>query len=86
MGSFSIWHWMIVLIAGAVLFGGKGRMSGVMTDFAHGLKAFKKTMSENSDDASMAAGAEHRPAGTIAGPGLNAANTTASHETAPHQG
>ena len=48
-----------------------------MGDFAKGIKAFKKNMSE--DDASMEASAE-RPSGTIAGPG--ATSTTAQRETA----
>ena len=30
MGSFSIWHWLIVAVVVAVLFGGKGKLSSVM--------------------------------------------------------
>ena len=30
MGSFSIWHWLIVLVVVALLFGGKGRLSNIM--------------------------------------------------------
>ena len=66
MGSFSIWHWMVVLLVVMLLFGG-GKVSGLMGDFAKGIKAFKKTMAED-DDASMTASVE-RPAGTIPGPG-----------------
>jgi sec-independent protein translocase protein TatA len=47
MGSLSIWHWMIVLVVVVVLFGGRGKISGLMGDFAQGIKAFKKGMAED---------------------------------------
>ena len=47
MGSFSIWHWIIVLVVVMVLFGGRGKISSLMGDFAQGIKAFKKGMSED---------------------------------------
>ena len=65
MGSLSIWHWLIVLAVVLVLFGGGNKISGVMGDFAKGIKAFKKNMADEPD-ASMEASA--RPAGTIAAP------------------
>jgi sec-independent protein translocase protein TatA len=46
MGSLSIWHWLIVIGVAVVLFGGKGKISGVMGDFASGIKAFKAGMKE----------------------------------------
>ncbi len=49
MGGFSIWHWLILGIVAMLFFGGSGKISGVMGDFAKGIKAFKKGMSE--DDA-----------------------------------
>ncbi len=70
MGSFSIWHWMVVLLVVLLLFGG-GKVSSLMGDFAKGIKAFKKNMAE-PDDALMEASAE-KPAGTITGPGPQAA-------------
>ena len=51
MGSFSIWHWMVVLLVVLLLFGGN-KVSGLMGDFAKGIKSFKKNMAE-PDDASM---------------------------------
>ena len=42
MGSFSIWHWLIVLAVVLLLFGGRGKISSLMGDFGKGLKAFKK--------------------------------------------
>lgn len=41
MGSFSIWHWLIVLVVVALLFGGRGKLSGLMGDAAKGIRAFK---------------------------------------------
>jgi sec-independent protein translocase protein TatA len=42
MGSFSIWHWLIVLAVVLLLFGGRGKISTLMGDFGKGLSAFKK--------------------------------------------
>ena len=66
MGSFSIWHWLIVLMVVLLLFG-SGKVSNLMGDFAKGIKAFKKNMADDREDASMEASAE-RPTGSIAGP------------------
>lgn len=46
MGSFSIWHWLVVGILVLLLFG-KGRFSDMMGDVAKGIKSFKKGMSED---------------------------------------
>ncbi len=75
MGSFSIWHWMVVLLVVLLLFG-SGKVSNLMGDFAKGIKSFKKNMADDTDE-SMEASAE-RPAGTIAAPGA----TTTVRETA----
>ncbi|MCW5747347.1 MAG: twin-arginine translocase TatA/TatE family subunit [Alphaproteobacteria bacterium] len=45
MGSFSIWHWLIVLAVVLLLFGGRGKISQLMGDFGKGLSAFKKGVS-----------------------------------------
>ncbi len=78
MGSFSIWHWLIVLAVILVLFGGGNKISGLMGDFAKGIKSFKKNMAEEGD-ASMEASAAERPTGTIPGPAVK--TTTTVHET-----
>ena len=65
MGSFSIWHWAVVLLVVLLLFGG-GKVSSLMGDFAKGIKSFKKNMAE-PDDASMEETAT-KPAGSIPGP------------------
>jgi sec-independent protein translocase protein TatA len=40
MGSFSIFHWLVVLVVVLVLFGA-GRIPTVMGDLAKGIKAFR---------------------------------------------
>jgi len=80
MGSFSIWHWLVVLLVVLLLFGG-GKVSGLMGDFAKGIKSFKKNMADDTD-ASMEASAD-KPAGSISPPGT-AAGT--SQGTAARQG
>ena len=37
MGSFSIWHWIIVLVVVLVLFGGGGKLSKLMGDAGRGM-------------------------------------------------
>jgi sec-independent protein translocase protein TatA len=51
MGSLSIWHWIIVLVVVMVVFGGRGKISGLMGDFAEGIKAFKKGMADDDKTA-----------------------------------
>ena len=65
MGSFSIWHWLILLVVVMLLFGGN-KVSGLMGDFAKGIKSFKKNMSDDHD-VSMEASAE-KPTGNISAP------------------
>ena len=67
MGTFSIWHWLIVLAVVLVLFGGGGKLSRLMGDFGKGLKSFKKQMKddgENKDEAkTIADESDTAPAG-----------------------
>ena len=58
MGSFSIWHWLIVLVVVLLLFG-RGKIPELMGDLAKGIKSFKKGM--NDDDATDTKTVEHRP-------------------------
>jgi sec-independent protein translocase protein TatA len=63
MGSFSIWHWVIVLAVVLLLFGGRGKVSQLMGDFGKGLSAFKK---------GVGAGGEEQPPQQAGQPGDNA--------------
>lgn len=49
MGSFSIWHWLIVLVIILLLFG-RGKIPDLMGDLAKGIKSFKKGMSDDEND------------------------------------
>lgn len=75
MGTFSIWHWLVVLAVVLLLFGGKGKISSIMGDFGKGLKSFKKGM-KDEENAESAEEAEKKP---IEGKG---AETVASSEAA----
>jgi sec-independent protein translocase protein TatA len=55
MGTFSIWHWIIVLAVVLLLFGGRGKISAIMGDFGKGLKSFKKGMKEEDTEETAAA-------------------------------
>ena len=77
MGSFSIWHWLIVLAVVLLLFG-SGKISSLIGDFAKGIKSFKKNMADDTD-ASMEAANTEKPTGTISGPA--AGSSTASNQS-----
>jgi len=47
MGSFSIWHWILIIGVALLLFGGRGKVSELMSDVAQGIKAFKKGMQDD---------------------------------------
>ena len=49
MGTFSIWHWLIVLVVVLLLFGGSGKISTLMGDLAKGIRSFKKGLTEDDD-------------------------------------
>ena len=62
MGSLSVWHWLIFLAIVLLFFGGSGKISGIMGDFAKGIKSFKKGMAEDETVAAT------QPDGTAAQP------------------
>ncbi len=49
MGSFSIWHWLIVLLIIAILFGTK-KLRSLGQDLGTAVKSFKTAMGENNQD------------------------------------
>jgi sec-independent protein translocase protein TatA len=65
MGSFSIWHWLVVLLVILLLFG-SGKISGLMGDLAKGIKSFKQNMKEDESMEASAPPAAAPPAGTLA--------------------
>lgn len=50
MGSFSIWHLLILGAIALVLFGGRGKVSDLMGDFGKGVSSFKKGLAEGKDE------------------------------------
>ena len=48
MGSFSIWHWLIVLIIVLLVFGTK-RLRNIGADLGGGVSGFKDGMKETSE-------------------------------------
>jgi len=53
MGSLSIWHVIIAVVVLALLFGGRGRISGIMGDTAKGIRAFRDGL-KGEDEANTA--------------------------------
>jgi sec-independent protein translocase protein TatA len=54
MGSFSIWHWLIVLLVVVVIFGTK-KLRNIGSDLGGAVKGFKEGMKGANDDADAAA-------------------------------
>ena len=46
MGSFSAWHWIVVLLVILIVFGA-GKLPRVMGDVAKGIKSFKAGMKDD---------------------------------------
>jgi sec-independent protein translocase protein TatA len=80
MGGFSLWHWLIVIAIVALLFGGKGKISGLMGDLAKGIKAFKSGMKE--DEAAGAPPPQVPPPSNAAA----AASTVGDRSAPDHRG
>lgn len=60
MGSFSIWHWLIVLLIVVMVFGTK-KLKNIGSDLGGAVKGFKDGMKDGT------APAEDKPAGQVAG-------------------
>ncbi len=50
MGSFSIWHWLIVLLIVVMVFGTK-KLKNMGSDLGSAVKGFKDGMKDGSSDA-----------------------------------
>lgn len=59
MGSLSLWHWIVVVVLVLLLFGGRGKISGLMGDFAQGIKSFRRGL-HDEDVATDVGGAEQK--------------------------
>jgi sec-independent protein translocase protein TatA len=68
MGSFSIWHWLIVLVVVVLIFGTK-KLRNLGTDLGNAVKGFKEGIKTEEDKAPAAGAAkiEHAGGQTIEG-------------------
>jgi sec-independent protein translocase protein TatA len=57
MGTFSIWHWLIVLLVIVLVFGTK-KLRNMGSDLGGAVKGFKEGMKEANDSADAAAKTE----------------------------
>ncbi|MEY3739987.1 MAG: hypothetical protein RLZZ192_663 [Pseudomonadota bacterium] len=66
MGSFSIWHWLIVLVIVALIFGTK-KIRNIGADLGGAVKGFKEGMKDlNAKEGDAAPTAEAAPAQRVA--------------------
>ncbi len=61
MGTFGIWHWLIVGLVVLLLFGGRGKLSSIMGDAAKGVKAFKDGLKDDDKADDKADGVSSLP-------------------------
>lgn len=83
MGTFSIWHWLVVLLVILLLFG-SGKISGLMGDLAKGIKSFRQNLKDEKEETTTAE-AQAKPSGTLPGPEMQTASrqTEAASSSAP---
>jgi sec-independent protein translocase protein TatA len=77
MGSFSLWHWLVVLVVILLVFGA-GKIPRLASDMAQGIKNFRKGMAEGDADAERPKVTEAKAAG--------GANDTAASKDKAAQG
>jgi sec-independent protein translocase protein TatA len=66
MGGLSPVHWLIVIVVVALVFGGRGKLSGLMGDAAKGIRAFKDGLKDDAPPAPPAASAQITPPPPVA--------------------
>jgi sec-independent protein translocase protein TatA len=71
MGSFSIWHWLIVLLVVVVIFGTKklrnigGDLGGAVRGFKEGMKGANETADAEAAAAQQVTAAKRSDANTV---------------------
>ncbi|MBV9330877.1 MAG: twin-arginine translocase TatA/TatE family subunit [Alphaproteobacteria bacterium] len=61
MGSFGPLHWILLIAVALLLFGGRGKISELMGDFAKGIRSFRKGLADEDAPATPSS-ASQRPA------------------------
>jgi len=59
MGTLAPIHWIIILVVVLLVFGGRGKLSGMMGDAAKGIRAFREGL--KGEDAPSEAAAKPLP-------------------------
>jgi len=60
MGSFSIWHWLVVLIIVLLIFGTK-KLRNIGSDLGGAIKSFKESMKEGAESTEPESGKDAEP-------------------------
>lgn len=66
MGTFSIWHWLIVLVVVVLVFGTK-KLSNLGSDLGKAVKGFKEGVKTEDEDETTATAAAKIDASAISG-------------------
>jgi sec-independent protein translocase protein TatA len=66
MGSFSIWHWLIVLLVIILVFG-TGKLKNLGKDLGGAIKGFKEGMKEGGESVDAAAAKKVEESKQVAG-------------------
>jgi len=61
MGTFGPIHWLILGVVVLLLFGGRGKLSGVMGDAAKGIRAFRDGLKDDPHPTTTPAAAPPQP-------------------------
>lgn len=64
MGSFSIWHWLVVLLIVVLVFGTK-KLKNIGSDLGGAVKGFKDGMKDGTTAEDPAAASQQAPAGQV---------------------
>ena len=61
MGSLSPWHLLILGVIVLLVFGGRGKLSGIMGDAAKGIRAFREGLKDDHAETPPPAAAQPAP-------------------------
>ncbi len=75
MGA-SPWQLAIVVVIALLLFGGRGRISSIMGDFAKGIKSFRKGMEDEEANIALQKDKEQEEASTLKAEEVKTEETT----------
>jgi sec-independent protein translocase protein TatA len=64
MGGLSLWHILLFGAIAILLFGGRGKISDIMGDFAKGIKSFRQGLNDPEDAKTIPGSPTPPPAST----------------------